>query len=25
MALIDDIFGMYGGYVLDFSNDRFAA
>lgn len=25
MALIDKIFGMYGGYVLDFSNDRFAA
>jgi len=25
MALIDNIFGMYGGYVLDFSNDRFAA
>jgi hypothetical protein len=25
MALIDKIFGMYGGYVLDFSNDRFAS
>jgi hypothetical protein len=25
MALINDIFGMYSGYVLDFSNDRFAA
>jgi hypothetical protein len=25
MALVDSIFGMYGGYVLDFSNDRFAA
>jgi hypothetical protein len=25
MSLIDSIFGMYGGYVLDFSNDRFAA
>lgn len=25
MTLIDNIFGMYGGYVLDFSNDRFAA
>ncbi|MBY5508325.1 hypothetical protein HFO81_22585 [Rhizobium leguminosarum] len=25
MVLIDKIFGMYGGYVLDFSNDRFAA
>lgn len=25
MALIDSIFGMYGGYVLDFSNARFAA
>ncbi|MBZ9844639.1 MULTISPECIES: restriction endonuclease [unclassified Mesorhizobium] len=25
MALIDGIFGMYSGYVLDFSNDRFAA
>ncbi|NTE56613.1 hypothetical protein G6M78_16180 [Agrobacterium tumefaciens] len=25
MALIDKIFGMYGGYVLDLSNDRFAA
>ncbi|WP_292230209.1 restriction endonuclease [Mesorhizobium sp.] len=25
MALIDKIFGMYGGYVLDFSNDRFSA
>ncbi|MDO9416473.1 restriction endonuclease [Pararhizobium sp.] len=25
MALIDSVFGMYGGYVLDFSNDRFAA
>ncbi|AIC29518.1 restriction endonuclease type II-like protein (plasmid) [Rhizobium etli bv. mimosae str. IE4771] len=25
MALIDKVFGMYGGYVLDFSNDRFAA
>lgn len=25
MALIDKIFGIYGGYVLDFSNDRFAA
>jgi hypothetical protein len=25
MKLIDSVFGMYGGYVLDFSNDRFAA
>lgn len=25
MKLIDSIFGMYGGYVLDFSNDRFAS
>lgn len=25
MALVDGIFGMYGGYVLDFSNARFAA
>ncbi|MCR9280329.1 MAG: restriction endonuclease [Rhodobacteraceae bacterium] len=25
MELIDNIFGMYSGYVLDFSNDRFAA
>lgn len=25
MKLIDGIFGMYGGYVLDFSNDRFAS
>ncbi len=25
MALIDKIFGMYSGYVLNFSNDRFAA
>ncbi|WP_210335628.1 hypothetical protein [Ensifer sp. ENS11] len=23
MKLIDSIFGMYGGYVLDFSNSRF--
>jgi hypothetical protein len=25
MNLIDSIFGMYSGYVLDFSNDRFAS
>ena len=25
MKLIDSIFGMYSGYVLDFSNDRFAS
>ena len=25
MALVDNIFGMYSGYVLNFSNDRFAA
>lgn len=25
MKLIDNIFGMYSGYVLDFSNDRFAS
>jgi hypothetical protein len=25
MNLIDGIFGMYSGYVLDFSNDRFAS
>lgn len=25
MKLVDSIFGMYSGYVLDFSNDRFAS
>ncbi len=25
MALVYSIFGMYSGWVLDFSNDRFAA
>ena len=23
MKLIDSLFGMYGGYVMDFSNKRF--
>ena len=25
MKLIDNLFGMYGGYVMDFSNSRFDA